>query len=126
MPPPDPAGPGEQGRDQQSVHDEAEQEEEQVEDLSSDGPTNNCRLRRRLETRRASSTTRLGRNHRTLSEEWLEPRDRDRVLCVGSVNHPVWAVIQGREGRTSSVTAYEHVLCLPECRRQMHGSRGRR
>ena len=34
MAPPDPAGPGEQGRDQQSVHDEAEQEEEQVEDPS--------------------------------------------------------------------------------------------
>ena len=37
-PPPDPAGLGEQGRNQQSVHDEAEQEEEQVEDLSSDSP----------------------------------------------------------------------------------------
>ena len=37
MPPPDPAGQDEQGRDQQSVHDEAEQEEEQAEDPSWDG-----------------------------------------------------------------------------------------
>ena len=36
-PPPDPAGPGEQGQDQQSVHNEAEQEEEQAEDPSWDG-----------------------------------------------------------------------------------------
>ena len=36
MPPPDPAGLDEQGRDQQSVHDEAEQEEEQAEDPSQD------------------------------------------------------------------------------------------
>ena len=89
----------------------------------------------RLETRRASSTTWLSRNHGTLSEEGLEPRHRDGVLlvanrqaekCVGSVNHPVWAVIQGCEGRTNPVTADEHVFRLPECRRKMHGSRGRR
>ena len=67
----------------------------------------------RLETRRASSTTWLSRNHGTLSEEGLEPRHRDGVLlvancqaekCAGSVNHPVWAVIQGREGWTSPIT----------------------
>merc|ERR1711911_511398 len=34
--------------------------------------------------------------------------------CVGSVNHPVWAVIQGCEGRTNPVTADEHVFRLPE------------
>ena len=94
----------------------------------------NCRLRRRLETRRAFSTTRLSRNHRTLSKEWLDPGDRDRVLivtdsqakvCVGLVNHPEWAIIQWREGRTSSVTADEHVLRLPESRWYMHRSRGR-
>ena len=64
-PPPDPAGLGEQGRDQQSVHDEVEQ----VED---------CRLRRRLETRRATSTTWLSRNHRSLDRG--ATRDEEGVL----------------------------------------------
>ena len=36
-PPPDPAGLGEQGQDQWSVHDEVEQEKEQAEEPSSDG-----------------------------------------------------------------------------------------
>ena len=32
----------------------------------------------------------------------------------------------GCEGRTSTVSADEHVLCFQECRRQMHGVIGRR
>ena len=75
-------------------------------------------------------TTWLSRNHRTLSEEWLEPRNRDGVfpvanrqakVCVGSVNHPVWAIIHGPEGWTIPVTADKH--CTPPPRVQVEGAR---
>ena len=51
--------------------------------------------------------------------------DSEAKIRLGMANNLVWAVIQGCEGRMSSVSADEHVLCFPEGKRQMHGARGR-
>ena len=60
MAPPDPAGLDEQGRDQQSVHVEAEQEKEQARILLGTALT------------MSASSARLCRHHRTISKERFE------------------------------------------------------
>ena len=84
---------------------------------------NNRRLRPRLELRRTASTSRYIRHNRAINQQRFKAWDRNWVLLVtngevekrlGTANNPVWAVVQGCEGRTNPISAIkQHVIRFP-------------